>query len=75
MIEEFKIDSVNNIGGLTIVNNTHIIYKKDLYRINYQIANDFCCSTFLFHVDYSLYIINGELYSLFFYNKIVNGYR
>ena len=75
MIEEFKIDSVNNIGGLTIVNNTHIIHNKSLHKINHQIANDFCCSKFLFHVDYSLFIINNELYSDFNIIKIVNGYR
>lgn len=75
MIEEFKVYSIVDIGNLKMVNNTHIIYKKDLYRINYQIANDFCCSMFLFHVDYSLFIINNELYSDFNIIKITNGYR
>lgn len=31
MIEEFKVDSVVDIGGLRMVNNTHIIYKKKFY--------------------------------------------
>lgn len=57
---------INNVeikGGFCVINNRHIWFRTDIFKINYQIGGDYCVYTD--YIDLR-YFINNEKYYKYF---------
>lgn len=57
-----KLKFINNIeikGGFCVINNRHIWFRTNIFKINYQIGGDYCTDTDYLDLKY---FINGLRY-------------